>query len=53
MPAAKLIHPLRVALTGQSVSPGIFQVLVLIGRDRSLDRIDRLIRHLETEPGPA
>jgi glutamyl-tRNA synthetase len=45
--AAKLIHPLRVALTGQAVSPGVFAVLVLVGRDRALRRIDRLIRYLE------
>jgi len=38
--AGKLIHPLRVALTGQSVSPGIFEVLVALGRERSLARID-------------
>jgi len=37
--AGKLIHPLRVALTGQQVSPGIFQVLVVMGRERSLSRI--------------
>jgi len=37
--AGKLIHPLRVALTGQMSSPGIFDVLVLLGRDRSLERI--------------
>jgi glutamyl-tRNA synthetase len=37
--AGKLIHPLRLALTGQSASPGIFDVLVLLGRERSLDRI--------------
>ena len=39
--AAKLIHPLRVALTGQAVSPGIFTVLVLVGRERALRRIER------------
>ncbi len=44
--AAKLIHPLRVALTGQAVSPGIFTVLVLIGRDRALRRIDKAITGL-------
>jgi glutamyl-tRNA synthetase len=44
--AAKLIHPLRVALTGQAVSPGIFEVLVLMGRERALARIDRLLRVL-------
>jgi glutamyl-tRNA synthetase len=38
--AGKLIHPLRVALTGQAASPGIFEVLVLLGRDRSLARVD-------------
>jgi glutamyl-tRNA synthetase len=38
--AGKLIHPLRVAITGSAASPGIFDVLVLVGRDRSLDRID-------------
>jgi glutamyl-tRNA synthetase len=48
--AAKLIHPLRVALTGQAVSPGIFTVLILIGRERALARLDRLIRHLAGQP---
>jgi glutamyl-tRNA synthetase len=37
--AGKLIHPLRVALTGQPVSPGIFEVLVAMGRERSLGRL--------------
>jgi glutamyl-tRNA synthetase len=32
--AGKLIHPLRVALTGNMASPGIFDVLVLLGRER-------------------
>jgi len=35
----KLAQPLRAALTGQSTSPGIFDVLVLLGRDESLARI--------------
>ena len=38
--AGKLIHPLRVALTGNMASPGIFDVLVLLGRDRGTARID-------------
>ncbi len=38
--AGKLIHPLRVAVTGTAASPGIFDVLVLLGRERSLARID-------------
>jgi len=35
----KLAQPLRAALTGQVTSPGIFDVLVLLGRDESLARI--------------
>ena len=38
--AGKLIHPLRVALTGMAVSPGIFEVLVAMGRERTLARLD-------------
>ncbi|QGN53909.1 glutamate--tRNA ligase [Novosphingobium sp. Gsoil 351] len=39
----KLAQPLRAALTGQTTSPGIFDVLALLGRDESLARIrDRL-----------
>jgi glutamyl-tRNA synthetase len=36
----KLAQPLRAALTGQTTSPGIFDVLALLGRDESLARID-------------
>jgi glutamyl-tRNA synthetase len=35
----KLAQPLRAALTGQTTSPGIFDVLVLLGRNESLARI--------------
>jgi glutamyl-tRNA synthetase len=38
--AGTLIHATRVAVTGQMVSPGLFEVLALVGRDRVLARID-------------
>lgn len=44
--AGKLIHPLRVALTGQATSPGIFEVLVLLGRDRALARVSDALHRL-------
>lgn len=44
--AGKLIHPLRVALLGQAVSPGIFEVAVVLGRERVLARIDRALGEL-------
>jgi len=39
-----LIHATRVAVTGQAVSPGIFEVLALVGRDRVLSRLDDAIK---------
>jgi glutamyl-tRNA synthetase len=39
----QVAQPLRAALTGRGTSPGIFDVLVLLGRDESLARIaDRM-----------
>ena len=35
----KLAQPLRAALTGRTTSPGIFDVLLLLGKDESLARI--------------
>jgi glutamyl-tRNA synthetase len=45
--AALYIHPLRLALVGTAVSPGVFAILVLIGRERALARLDRLAQFLE------
>jgi glutamyl/glutaminyl-tRNA synthetase len=44
--AGKLFQPLRVALTGLSASPGIFDVLSLLGRERSLQRISQALVRL-------
>jgi glutamyl-tRNA synthetase len=44
--AGKLFQPLRVALTGLGVSPGIFEVLVMLGRERSLGRITAAVHRL-------
>ena len=46
--AGKLIHPLRLALTGTSVSPGIFEVMNLMGRELVCARIDDALNHLNT-----
>jgi glutamyl-tRNA synthetase len=39
----KVAQPLRAALTGRSTSPGIFDVLVLLGRDESLARLENRV----------
>jgi glutamyl-tRNA synthetase len=43
----KLGQPLRVAVTGGAVSPPIDSTLELVGKDRSLARIDRAIAYIE------
>ena len=45
--AGKVFQPLRVALTGLSASPGIFDVLLILGRERSLRRVERAVEHIE------
>src|SRR5437763_11899951 len=44
--AAKLIHPLRLALTGKGAPPPIVDVAVVLGKSRSLRRLERLIQRL-------
>ncbi|MEW6300787.1 MAG: glutamate--tRNA ligase [Thermodesulfobacteriota bacterium] len=39
----KIAQPVRVALTGGTVSPGIFEVLAVLGRERTLARLDRVL----------
>ena len=40
---SKLAQPVRVALTGGTVSPGIFEVMALLGRERTLERLKKAI----------
>jgi glutamyl-tRNA synthetase len=39
----EVYQPLRVALTGATVSPGIFESVALLGREETLRRIDRAL----------
>ena len=41
----KVGQPLRIALTGAAMSPGIGDTMVLVGKERSLVRISRAIEH--------
>lgn len=45
--AGDLIHPLRLALTGRTNSPGIFEVAVLLGRERCLGRINQALEWIK------
>ena len=39
----QIVHALRVAVTGKSVGVGLFDALAILGRTRSLRRIDRAL----------
>jgi glutamyl-tRNA synthetase len=45
----KLAQPMRAALTGTTTSPGIFDVLALLGREESLARLDAQASSAEAE----
>ncbi len=42
----KVAQPLRVAVTGRAASPGIDVTLYLVGRERTLVRVDRAIEYI-------
>ena len=41
------IGAVRVALTGKSVAPGIFEVIIILGKKRTVERLERLLRFLQ------
>ncbi len=45
--AGQLIGAVRVAATGRAQAPGMFEVLVTLGRARTLERLDRVLRFLD------
>ncbi|MBI2890299.1 MAG: glutamate--tRNA ligase [Nitrospirae bacterium] len=45
----QLAQPVRVALTGSSASPGIFDVIWLLGRDRTLEGLRKAIAEIRGE----
>jgi len=45
--AAMLIHGTRLALTGRMASPGLFEMLVLVGRENAVRRLDKLASVLQ------
>lgn len=44
--AGKIIHPLRLALTGVTVSPGIFEVMEVLGKETVIRRLKNFWREM-------
>ena len=43
----KIAQPVRVALTGTSVSPGIFEIIAVLGKERVVTRLEKAIDFIE------
>ena len=46
----KVAQPIRIALAGEPVSPPIEQTLAILGKQETLDRLDRAILFLKQKP---
>ena len=44
----KVIHPTRLALTGRTVSPGLFDVMVLLGKEKTIRRMKEAIAFINS-----
>lgn len=44
----KVIHPTRLALTGRTVSPGMFDVMVLLGKEKTLARLEKAVEFIKS-----
>ncbi|MDD5465645.1 MAG: glutamate--tRNA ligase [Candidatus Omnitrophica bacterium] len=42
--AKKLIHPIRVALTGKTIGPGLFEVIYYLGKEKSIKRLLKWVK---------
>ena len=48
LPMCKLAQPVRVALTGSTVSPGIHEVIAVLGKERTLQRLRLALQRLQS-----
>jgi glutamyl-tRNA synthetase len=48
---ANVFQPVRVAIAGTTVSPGIFESVATLGREQTLDRIDRALERANADGG--
>ena len=46
----KIAQPIRVALTGTNVSPGIFEMILALGKDKTITRIRKAIEQIDSNP---
>ncbi|MEA1940303.1 MAG: glutamate--tRNA ligase [Candidatus Caldatribacteriota bacterium] len=45
--AGKIIHPTRVSLTGKKIGPGLFELMVVLGQEKNVKRIEEAIEKIK------
>jgi glutamyl-tRNA synthetase len=45
----KIAQPVRVALTGKTASPGLFEVMGALGREKVLRRLKEAVKHIRAK----
>ena len=53
VPAREIVHPTRVALTGKTAGPGLFELMALLGRERVVGRLEAAVRYVQHSTGTA
>jgi glutamyl-tRNA synthetase len=46
----QIAQPVRVALTGKTASPGIFEVSAILGKDKVISRLNKAVRYIKAKP---
>jgi glutamyl-tRNA synthetase len=44
----ELVHPMRLAITGRTSSPNLFEIMETIGKDRCLERFQRFLNMIRS-----
>ena len=47
----EVIHPVRVAISGRTTGPGLFETIAVLGRERCLRRLDRALGMVRDSAG--
>ena len=47
----KIAQPVRLALTGKTASPGIFEIIEIIGKNKVLSRLRDAVKYIESRQG--
>mgnify|MGYP000846040556 FL=1 len=46
--SSKLFHPTRLALSGRTIGPGLFDIMILLGKEETLKRMEKAINYIES-----